>query len=111
MKFSPQLALAAIGVATLLAGATGASAETHWQQHHPRRVEVNHRLNNQNRRINTERREGDITRAQARDLHQEDRGIRAQERFDASHDRGHITRAEKRRLNHEENGVSGQIGR
>jgi len=110
MKFSPQLALAAIGVATLLAGASGASAETAWQHHHPRRVEVNHRLNNQFRRIRTERREGEITGAQARDLHAEDRGIRGQERFDASHHGGHLTRAEQRRLNREENGVSGQIG-
>jgi len=111
MKFSPQLALAAIGVATLLAGASGASAETAWQHHHPRRVEVNHRLANQNRRIDHELRRHEITGAQARDLHAEDRGIRGQERFDASHDRGHLTRAEKRRLNREENGVSGQIGR
>ena len=97
---------------TMAAGvATAALAETPWQAHHPRRAEVNHRLANQNRRINTERRDGAITRTQARDLHAEDRGLRAQERFDASRDRGHITRAEHRRLNREENGVSRQIGR
>src|SRR5215469_10536402 len=87
------------------------SADANWRTSHPRRAEVNARLNNQARRIHTERKEGELTAAQARDLHTEDRGIRAQERFDASHDGGHITRAEKVRLNHEENHVSRQIGR
>lgn len=111
MKLTTQLALAALGAATLLTATTGASAETVWQHHHPRRVEVNHRLANQKRRIHTERREGEMTRAQAHDLRMEDRGIRGQERYDASHHHGHLTKAEQRRLNREENGVSGQIGR
>jgi len=87
------------------------SADAGWRANHPRRAEVNARLNNQARRIHTERKEGEITGAQAADLHAEDHGIRAQERFDASQNGGHITRAEQTQLNHEENGVSGQIGR
>ena len=105
-----RFATVALGLAVVLAGAAGASAETQWQAHHPRRVEVNHRLARQDHRIAVERREGELSGRQARELHAEDRGVRAQERFDASHDRGHITRAEQRRLNHEENGVSRQIG-
>lgn len=50
-----------------------AFAATHWQNHHPRRVEVNERLANQNRRIHAERREGEFTKSQARALHTEDR--------------------------------------
>jgi hypothetical protein len=92
-----------------IGAASAASAATPWQRHHPRRVEVNHRLANQNRRIHEERREGEITGAQARDLHAEDRGIRAQERFDASQHGSHLTRAEQGQLNREENGVSKQI--
>jgi len=111
MNTKTKFATVALGLAVVLAGATGASAETRWQDHHPRRVEVNHRLARQDHRIRVERREGELTGRQARELHAEDRGIRAQERFDASRDRGHITRAEQRRLNHEENGVSRQIGR
>ena len=65
----------------------------------------------ENRRIATERREGELSRGQARELRTEDRGIRAEERFDASKDRSHITRGEQRRLNRQENGVSRQIGR
>src|SRR5579863_7904702 len=87
------------------------SADANWRTSHPRRAEVNARLNNQARRIHQERKEGEITGAQAADLHAEDRGIRAQERFDASHNGGHITKAEQGQLNHEENGVSHQIGR
>jgi hypothetical protein len=101
----------ALGAVACLAGATAASAGTPWQNNHPRRVEVNHRLANQSRRIGAERRDGQITRAQAHALRAEDRGVRAQERFDASRHGGHITRREQRQLNRQENRVSRQIGR
>jgi hypothetical protein len=101
--FAVALAVAGLGMAS--------SADANWRTQHPRRAEVNGRLANQSRRIHTERREGELTASQARYLHTEDRGIRAQERFDASRDRGHITRAEQARLNHEANQVSRQIGR
>ncbi|MBS0279683.1 MAG: hypothetical protein JSR25_00870 [Proteobacteria bacterium] len=90
--------------------ASTASAQG-WRATHPRRAEVNARLNRQDHRINVERRSGEITAAQAHDLHAEDRGIRAEERFDASNNGGHITRAEDRSLNRQENAVSRQIGR
>jgi hypothetical protein len=105
-----RTALFGLCLAAVAGAATVASAETPWQAHHPRRAEVNARLARQNHRITREVREGELTRGQARDLRAEDRGIRGQERFDASHDRGHITRAEQRQLNREENQVSRQIG-
>jgi hypothetical protein len=111
MKSINKLAVLGLALATCATLATGASAETKWQKHHHRRAEVNHRLANQDHRINQERREGEITKAQAQDLHAEDRGIRAQERYDASQDGGHITKAEQSQLNREENSVSQQIGR
>ena len=95
-------------IATL--GAAGAASANPWQAHHPRRVEVNHRLNHIDHRIAVERREGELSRGQARDLRREDAGIRAQERFDASRDRSHITRGEDRRLNREEDRLSRQVG-
>jgi hypothetical protein len=101
----------AFGALALLGSATAASAGPAWRANHPRRAEVNGRLANQNRRINAERRDGQITRAQAHDLHAEDRGIRNEERFDASQNGGHITKAEQGQLNQQENGVSQQIGR
>lgn len=109
-KTARVISTVTLGLALSIAGLSTVSAAT-WGQKHPRRTEVNGRLANQDRRIHTERKEGELTAAQARDLHAEDRGIRAQERFDASHDGGHITKAEQAQLNHEENGVSRQIGR
>jgi hypothetical protein len=110
MKSAFKSTVLAFGVVAMLAGATAASAGTAWQNSHPRRAQVNARLANQNHRINTERREGEISKAQAQDLHAEDRGIRGEERLDASKDGGHITRAQQRRLNRQENAVSQQIG-
>jgi len=102
-------------VATLtlsLAGVAGtALAETQWQKDHPRRTQVNSRLANQNRRIKQERKEGEITKAQAAKLHQEDHAIRQEERTMASTNGGHITKAEQRALNQQENQVSRQIGK
>jgi hypothetical protein len=101
--FAMTLAVTGLGLATSADAAD-------WRWHHPRRVEVNHRLNHQAHRINVERREGELSARQAAYLHTEDRGIRAQERFDASREGGHITRGQQARLNHEENQVSRQIG-
>jgi hypothetical protein len=100
---------AAASVALSVAMTEMASAAT-WGQHHPRRVEVNHRLTNQSHRINREFREGEMTRAQARRLHGQDRFVRREEGFMASQNQGHITRAEQRSLNQQENGVSREIG-
>lgn len=93
-----------------LTGVASASAST-WDQRHPRRVEVNHRLANQDRRIDRDFAEGKITAHQAARLHREDRMVRADERFDARFDRSHLTRADQRSLNQDENGVSRQIYR
>jgi len=111
MNIASKFAAMGLGLAVVVAGASSANAWTRWQQHHPRRVEVNYRLANQNRRIRTEVREGELTHAQAAELHAQDRGIRAQERFDASQHGSHITKAEQRQLNQEENTVSHEIGR
>ena len=100
--------LAAVSL-TVFAGS--AFAETQWDKNHPRRDQVNDRLANQNRRINQEYREGEISRGQARQLHKEDHQIRREEREMASLDGGHITRSEQRVLNQQLNGVSRQIGR
>jgi len=85
--------------------------ETKWQKDHPRRTEVNARLKNQNKRINQERKEGEITKAQAQQLHSEDHAIRQEERTMASTNGGHITKTEQKALNQQENQVSKQIGK
>ena len=111
MKTGIKIALAGLGAALALAAAGEASAASaRWNVDHPRRAEVNSRLMRQNHRIQAERKEGDITLAQARAMHAEDRSIRSQEYHEALHNHGHITRTEQGQLNHEENGVSRQIG-
>lgn len=103
-----------LNVALILTGTLGlagaAHATTQWDKTHPRRAEVNQRLANQNARIKTERKEGEITAAQARHLHGEDRAIRGEEKTMASTDGGHITKTEQKALNQQENQVSKQIG-
>ena len=112
MTTSTRKAITVLLVSVTLAGiATSASAETTWAQNHPRRDQVNDRLENQDRRINREYREGEISGWQARRLHQEDHTIRNEERAMAGFDHGHITRSDERALNSQENAVSGQIGR
>jgi len=104
--------LTVTAVTVSLAGmASTALAETQWQKDHPRRTEVNKRLANQNRRINKEVKEGEITKGQAKQLHKEDHQIRQEERDMASQNGGHITKSEQRVLNQQENGVSKQIGK
>lgn len=101
---NPLLSLTAFLVAALSLSAQAQSGP------HPRRMEVNRRLANQNRRIGAEVREGDLTRRQANGLHREDRQIRQEERDMSSQNGGHLTRQEQRTLNQQENQVSRRIG-
>ena len=100
-------------IATGLLGASiaAASAQSNWDANHPRREQVNDRLQNQNQRIKQEVREGEISKGQARQLHQEDHAIRQEERAMSSVNGGHITKTEQKALNQQENAVSQQIGR
>jgi hypothetical protein len=92
------------------AAASTVWAETQWEKNHPRRDQVNDRLQNQNKRINRELKEGEITKQQANKLHKEDRQIRQEERDMASQNGGHITKSEQKVINQQLNGVSKQIG-
>lgn len=107
MSFTKLTCLSAV----LIVGAVGPSfAGTAWQNSHPRRVEVNHRLGNENHRINQDRRGGELSRGQARQLHREDGQIRQEERNMAAQDHGHLTHADQRVLNRQENRLNHQIG-
>ena len=105
-----KLAIALMSLAMAF-GTIGVADAGTWTQHHPRRAEVNERLHRQDLRIKDERREGEFTKTQVRDLHAEDHGIRAEEKLMASRHDGHLTKADQRMLNHQENTVSKQIGR
>jgi len=97
--------------AALLGFSSGSFAQSkHFAATHPRRDQVNDRLQNQNKRIHTEVKEGEMSKAKAADLHARDKSIRATERRDASRHDGHITKGEQAKLNHRENKVSKSIG-
>jgi len=107
---SRNLIVAALGAIVAFGSVSAASADSRWERHHPRREEVNNRLNNQNRRIHEERMNGEISGREARRLHMRDHAIRMTERRDAAMHGGHLTRGEQERLNARENNVSGAIG-
>lgn len=105
--------VSAIALSSILAlnFAGTAAAETQWEKNHPRRDQVNDRLENQNKRINHEVKEGELSKAQAANLRKDDRQIRQEERDMASQDHGHITKQEQKTLNQQENAVSKEIGK
>lgn len=108
-KYTFVIALSALLLGSL---ATNVMAEDgKWEKHHPRRDQVNDRLENQNKRINHEVKEGELTKKQAGELHKEDRRIRQEEHDMASQNKGHITKEEQKTLNQQENQVSKEIGK
>jgi hypothetical protein len=112
MSKSLRTVLTAVAATVSLAClATPAMAQTAWQAHHPRRVEVNGRLANQNARIHQQVRSGQMTHAKAARLHRADHRIRMQERRMAARQGSHITKRQQARLNRRENRVSRRIGK
>jgi hypothetical protein len=109
MNFSTMknAAIAALMTSVILAGGTSFAGT--WRQNHPRRAQVNGRLENQTDRIQAGVKHGQLTRGQARQIHSEDRDIRDQERLYARDHDGHISKGEDRLLNQQENSVSKQI--
>ncbi len=119
VRKSPALILVALFGISCLSLAMDAAADTsgraitktHWAKHHPRRHEVNKRLNRQQHRIHHEVKEGDLTRSQASTLHKDDHAIRQEERDMTRQNDGHITKVEQKALNQQETAVSRQIGK
>jgi hypothetical protein len=106
---SKKSRLAAIITSLGLVACTSQLASAGWAQNHPRRAEVNARLEVQNWRINQALSHGKITPFQAGALHAQDQFIRKEERFEAKQNGGYVTPAEQKALNQQENKVSGKI--
>ena len=106
--------IVAIAVLSAFAAGTSVTAmarDGDWKKDHPRRAQVNKRLDNQNKRIHNEVKEGELTKSQAATLYKDDHQIRQEERDMASQNGGHITKQEQQTLNQQENAVSKQIGK
>ena len=101
-----RTALLGTGLIAML-GATAVPAFAYGS--HPRRLEVNGRLYNQNRRINQGVKDGQLTRQEAHTLRSNDRGIYREEGQMAKLDGGHITKADQRSLNQQETANSKDI--
>lgn len=91
---------------TLAAGPNHAMLRGRFAHHHPRRAEVDRRLADQQHRIREGLATGRLTPAQATQLEANDRAIKQQERTDVKANGGFLTRAERRQLNQEENANS-----
>ncbi|GAC1414879.1 MAG: hypothetical protein NVSMB6_17120 [Burkholderiaceae bacterium] len=106
-------AFALTALVVMCAGVTGSTfaADTKWEKNHPRREQVNNRLENQHDRIAKEVKEGEMSKASAARLTAKDRKIRQEERLMASQHGGHLTKGEQAVLNRQENAVSKQIGK
>ncbi len=111
MFYRPAVIAAALLATSLSAMAQTPPAESHFDATHPRRAEVNTRLANQNARIAKEKASGQISGAQAKQLHAQDHSIRTEERADAAVNGGHITKSEQATINHQENQQSREIGK
>lgn len=101
--------VALFNFASVSANADNAQKKKNWNQNHPRRHEVNNRLNNQQKRTDQGLSSGSLNQRQANKIQNQDSRIRSQERRDAAKNGGHITQTEQRQLNREENGVSHEI--
>ena len=90
---------------------TEAAARGAWQRHHPARTHINHRIARQHVRITREVRQGDMSRAEARQLRGDLHDIRMQERAyaQANNNNGHLTRGQVRDLNQQLNQTSRDI--
>ncbi len=93
-----------------LAPLGAAHAGTAWEHAHPRRDQVLDRTQHLNARIRHERREGELTAAQARRLHHQVRATRLQQRDMARDNGGYITKAQQAGLNQRENAISRRVG-
>ena len=111
MNVKKNALLVAMGlIMACSAAATGASAETRWDEHHPRQHQVLARVAHQEHRIAVERRDGRIGPVRAHRLHAADTRILRQERREARLNGDRLTKAQHRQLNREENRVSRRIG-
>lgn len=80
-------------------------------KNHGRVDEVNGRINNQEKRITEERKEGDLSKRQAVADRKDLKRINKEKKNMRKDDQGHLTKADDRRLNHQLNGNSKRIGK
>jgi len=79
-------------------------------KNHPRVNQVNKRIDNQEKRITTERKEGDLTKSQAQADRSNLKTINQEKHDMRKEDKGHLTKADQKALNQQLNQNSKKIG-
>lgn len=79
-------------------------------KHHPRVNQVNKRIDNQEKRITKERKEGEITKQEARQDRKNLSTINQEKRDMRKMDNGHLTKKDQKALNQQLNKNSKEIG-
>ncbi len=100
-------------LAFILTTAAFAQGPGHQRTHiagHPRVNQVNGRTDNQERRITNQRKDGDLSRPQARQDRRNLSRINQEKRDMRKQDNGHLTKADDRALNRQLNRNSRKIG-
>lgn len=109
MKSILAASIAIMFSATSFAQAGPGHQRTHIA-HHPRVNEVNKREDNQEKRITEEKKEGDITKAQAKQDRKNLSSINQEKNDMRKMDKGHLTKADQKALNQQLNTNSKEIG-
>jgi hypothetical protein len=108
MKIRSRLLVAALGLA-VAASAGAASAETRWEQHHPRQDQVLDRDAHLRHEIRAERRAGEISPVKAHRLLVKDRQIAREDHAIAHANGGYITPREQHIMNRQETGLAHRV--
>ena len=109
MTRNPTLVALALGV-TLAAGLAGAaSAETRWEQHHPRQDQVLDRDARLRHETREAYRDGDISRRQETRMLRRDREVAREDHVMARINGGYITKGEQRLMNRQETRLAHHI--
>jgi hypothetical protein len=88
------------------AQANGNPTGGNFAKEHPRRNEVNTRVDNQRERIDQGLKKGTLDKQQAQQLRANDRAIKQQEHADVKANGGYLTGAQQKQINQEENANS-----
>lgn len=84
---------------------------TQTAQRHPRVQQVNKRIINQEKRIREERKEGEMTKAEAKEARKNLSEINMQKKVMRQEHNGHLTKKDQKELNKELNKNSKEIGK
>jgi hypothetical protein len=109
MRLNRLVQVTAIAALSTLAIGTAASANTPWENNHPRQDQVLDRVQNQRHEVRRDVRDGELSRTQAHRLLARDNHIAREDHIIAHANGGYITKHEQRVLNGQENRVHRHI--